>query len=105
MKGFYYIKNSVDEFRSEPSIYTETLEEAKEAIKYCEDWYDSKGTGEIYFQPTGFEVVELTQEPDRFLGETEPVKYKRIKRPKAKFICRGKGLDENGEVIFSVKKW
>lgn len=105
MKGFYYIKNSVDEYHSEPSVYTETLEEAKEAIKYCEDWYRPMGTGEIYFQPVEFEVVELTHEPDRFLGETEPVKYKRIGQKRAKFICRGKGLDENGEVIFSDKEW
>ncbi len=105
MKGFYYIKNSIDEFRSEPSVYAETLEKAKEAIKYCADWYLSNGTGRIYFQPTEFEVVELTQEPNRFLGETEPVKYKRIRQPNAKFICRGKGLDENGEVIFSEEEY
>lgn len=36
MKGFYYIKNAIDEFRTESSVYTETLEEATEsAIKYC----------------------------------------------------------------------
>jgi len=105
MKGFYYIKNSIDECHSEPTIYTETLKEAKEAIKYCEDWYRPKGTGEIYFQPVEFKVDELTREPNRFLGETEPAKYKRIKQDRAKFICRGMGLDENGEVIFSKKRW
>lgn len=88
MKGFYYIKNSIDEYRSEPSVYTETLEEAKEAIKYCADWFLSMGTGEIYFQPVEFSV-----------------KGKRICQPGAKFICRGKGLDRNGEVIFTDKEW
>ena len=93
MKGFYYIKNSVDEYHSEPSVYTETLEEAKEAIKYCEDWYRPRGTGKIFFQPTDFEM------------ETEPDKYKRISQKRAEFICRGDGLDENGNVIFSDKEW
>ena len=102
MKGFYYIKNTVDEYRSEPSVYTETLEEAKEAIKYCGDWYCPMGTGKIFFQPTDFEVVELSRIP---YGKTEPVKYKRISQKRAKFICRGKGLDENGEVIFSDKEY
>ena len=102
MKGFYYIKNSVDEYHSEPSVYTETLEEAKEAIKYCEDWYRPRGTGKIFFQPTEYEVVELSSIP---YGETEPVKYKRISQKRAEFICRGDGLDENGNVIFSDKEW
>lgn len=102
MKGFYYIKNSVDEYHSEPSVYTDTLEEAKEAIKYCGDWYRPKGTGAIYFQPTEFEVVELSSIP---YGETEPVKYKCIGQKGAEFICRGEGLDENGEVIFSNNRW
>ena len=105
MKGFYYILNSVSEFTSLPHAYCNTLEEAKEAIKYCGDWYRPRGTGKIYFQTTEFEVVELTQEPDRFLGETEPIKYKRIQQKRAEFICRGDGLDKDGNVIFSDKEF
>lgn len=105
MKGFYYIENSVSEFTSKPSVYTNTLEEAKEAIKYCGDWYRPRGTGKIFFQPTEYEVVELTHEPERFLGETELVKYKHVRQKRAEFICRGDGLDENGNVIFSDKEW
>lgn len=102
MKGFYYIQNSISEFTSVPSVYTGTLEEAKEAIKYCGDWYRPRGTGEIYFQPVEFEVVELSSVP---YGETEPVKYKRVSQRRAEFICRGEGLDENGNVIFSNKEF
>jgi hypothetical protein len=102
MKGFYYIENTVNEYRSEPSVYTETLEEAKEAMKYCDDWYGGKGTGKIFFQPLEFEVEERSYVP---YGETEPVKYKAIRQKSAEFICRGIGLNREGEVIFSDKMW
>ena len=102
MKGFYYIQNTVDEWHSSPSVYANSLEEAKEAIKYCGDWYCSRGTGKIFFQPTEFEVVELSRIP---YGETEPVKYKQVSQKRAEFICRGEGLDKNGEVIFSDKEY
>ena len=102
MKGFYYIENSVNEYHNEPSIYTETLEEAKEEIKGCSNWYRDRGTGNIFFQPLEFVVEERSYVP---YGETEPVKYKVTRQKKAEFICRGEGLDENGNVIFSDKKW
>lgn len=102
MKGFYYIKNYVNEVSKEPTIYTETLEEAKEAIKGCSDWYCDRGTGKIYFQSLEFVVEERSYVP---YGETEPVKYKVTRQKGAEFICRGKGLDENGNVIFSDKEW
>lgn len=105
MKGFYYIENYVNEVDKEPTIYTETLEEAKEAIKGCSDWYCDRGTGKIYFQTTEFKTTEMTREPDYFFGETEPIKYKEVKQKRREFICRGKGLDENGNVIFSDKEW
>lgn len=102
MKGFYYIENSVNEYQSEPSIYTETLEEAKEAIKGCSNWSCDRGTGNIFFQPLEFVVEERSYVP---YGETEPVKYKVTRQKRAEFICRGEGLDENGNVIFSDKEW
>ena len=102
MKGFYYIENYVNEVDKEPTIYTETLEEAKEAIKGCADWYCDRGTGKIYFQTTTFKTIE---EPDYFWGETEPTIHIEVQQKRRKFICRGKGLDENGNVIFSDKEW
>lgn len=102
MKGFYYIENSVNEYHSEQTIYTETLEEAKEAIKGCSDWYWDKGTGKIYFQSLEFVVEERSYVP---YGKTEPVKYKVTRQKKAEFVCRGEGLDENGNVVFSDKEW
>ena len=102
MKGFYYIENYVNEMDKEPTIYTETLEEAKEAINGCSDWYCDRGTGKIYFQTTEFVVEEKSYVP---YGETEPIKYKAIHQKRREFICRGKGLDENGNVIFSDNEW
>ena len=74
-KGFYYILNTIDEQRTAPYAFFETLAEAKEAMKTASDWYCSKGTGSIYFQPFG-------------------------KQHKAVFILRGHGLDDKGEVIW-----
>jgi hypothetical protein len=101
MKGFYYIENSVNEYQSEQTIYTETLEEAKEAIKGCSNWYCDRGTGNIFFQPLEFVVEERSYVP---YGETDAVKYKVTRQKRAEFICRGKGLDENGNVIFT-EEW
>lgn len=52
-KGIYFIVNSVDERRTKISGFFETLDEAKEALEKCADWFCSKGTGEIYFQEFG----------------------------------------------------
>ena len=92
MKGFYYIKNTINEQFSTPTAYFNTLDEAKEGIKYCADWYCSNGTGIIYFQTTEFAV-----------GKYNRGKY--IKQDGPKFICRGKGLDKDGNVIFSDKEY
>ena len=102
MKGFYYIENSVNEFHSAPTAFFETLEEAKEAIKYCADWFVGRGTGRILFQSTEFKVVERSYIP---YGTTEPTTYKAIQQEPPKFICRGVGLDEDGNVIFSDERW
>lgn len=80
MKGFYYIENSVSEYRSDITAYFETLEEAKEAMKNCSDWYCDKGTGIIYFQPWGIE-----------------------RDTKRTFVMRGRGLTKTGNVIWSYK--
>lgn len=79
-KGFYFIKNTVDEWHSDETGYFKTLEEAKEALKSCSDWWCPEGTGRIYFRAYG-----LNQS--------------------SKFICRGNGLDENGNVIFIGKEY
>ena len=51
--GYFYISNTVDEWHSQTSGTFQTYDEAKEALKECADWYCSKGTGRIYFQPFG----------------------------------------------------
>lgn len=53
MDGIYYIENTVDERSSRISGYFESLDEAKEALKECSDWFCSKGTGCIYFKKFG----------------------------------------------------
>ena len=44
-------------------------------------------------------------EAKRFLSVAVYNHYKRISQKRAEFICRGDGLDENGNVIFSDKWW
>ena len=53
MDGIYYIENTVDERKSSISGYFESLDEAKEALKECSDWFRPKGTGCIYFKKFG----------------------------------------------------
>lgn len=53
MDGIYYIENTTDERRSSISGYFESLDEAKEALKECSDWFCPKGTGRIYFEKFG----------------------------------------------------
>ena len=102
MKGFYYIENTLDERSSTKTGYTETLEEAKEVLKYCSDWFCDRGTGRIFFQPVGVKLVKKYSIP---YGKTEPVARIVPVSQSPKFICRGKGLDENGEVIFTDNEW
>lgn len=45
---FYYIENTVDEHNSDITVYCKTLDEAKERLKTCRDWYGEMGTGRIY---------------------------------------------------------
>ena len=52
MKGFYFIENTTDEWHSHETAYFSTLKEAKEALKYCADWFLGEGTGRIYYQET-----------------------------------------------------
>ena len=92
-KGFYYIENTVDEWHSSKSAFLETLEEAKEAIKHFSDWYGGKGTGKIYFQPFG------TKEDRTSWGTLYTHGMPR------RFICRGMGVDEKGNVEFSEKEY
>ena len=51
--GYFFISNTVNERDSQTTGTFQNYDEAKEALKECEDWYCSKGTGRIYFQPFG----------------------------------------------------
>lgn len=53
MNKIYYIKCTVDEYRSEIKGYFKTLEEAKEALKSCCNWFCPYNTGKIYSQEFG----------------------------------------------------
>ena len=53
MKGIYYIENTVSEWHSGIAGYFKSLEEAKEALKECNDWWRPKGTGTIYYKEFG----------------------------------------------------
>lgn len=79
-KGFYFIENIVDEWHSSETGCFKTLKEAKEALKSCSDWWCSEGTGCIYFRPYGL-------------------------NKSSKFICRGRGLDEKGNLILVEKEY
>lgn len=48
MEKLYYIENTVDEWHTKISGYFATLDNAKEALKDCFDWYRPHGTGRIY---------------------------------------------------------
>ena len=104
MKGFYYIENSTDEWRSSETGFFETLDEAKEAMKYCSDWFCSEGTGAIYFQEFGIKWRNVMRE---VVVDGKVVEKERrvMDSTPRQFICRGVGLDENGNVIFSDKKY
>ncbi len=45
---FYGIRNSVNEWRSEWTKFCITFEDAKRELADCNDWYNVKGTGDIY---------------------------------------------------------
>lgn len=67
MKKIYYIKCTVNEFRYEIQGYFETLEEAKEALKSCSNWYCPKNTGKIYSQELGLNgKIELLVDNKQF---------------------------------------
>ena len=110
MKGFYFIENSDNEYSRSPHCFVDTLEEAKEAMKYCAEWYQGRGTGKIYFQPTGVEVVQYPSttleydEKKRKLVEV-PITHTYVAGKSRQFVCRGCGLDDDGNVIWSDKEW
>lgn len=49
MNGVYYIKNTVSETYQDIKGYFKTLDEAKNALNKCSDWYRPRGTGRIYW--------------------------------------------------------
>lgn len=102
MKGFYYIEVSASEFSRRIKGYFQTLEEAKEAIKYVANWSCPEGTGYIYFQPFESRVEKYLYTP---YGETEPKEFGNLISSPREFICRGLGIDKNGKVEFSDKEF
>ena len=51
----YFIRNTIDEYRTKISGYFQSFEEAMLAINECYDWYKSKPSGEIWKVKTGLE--------------------------------------------------
>lgn len=51
--GIFYIENTVDEYRTAISGYFTSLDDAKDALKDCADWWRPNGTGRIYFREFG----------------------------------------------------
>lgn len=47
-KVIYCIKKTVNEYERRITRICSTLEEAEKELKNCCDWYNSKGTGQIY---------------------------------------------------------
>ena len=60
MKKIYYIECTVSETRSSIQGYFATLEDAKQALKSCCNWWAPNNTGKIYSQEFGLNgKVEL----------------------------------------------
>ena len=53
LNGVYFIENTINEFATTVKGYFSTLDDAKEALKECSNWFRPKGTGRIYFQEFG----------------------------------------------------
>lgn len=51
--GIYFIENTINEIATAVKGYFSTLDDAKEALKECSNWYRPKGTGNIYFREFG----------------------------------------------------
>lgn len=51
--GVWYIENTIDEFRSMPTSYWPTLEEAVGGLMESSDWFCAKGTGTICHKEFG----------------------------------------------------
>lgn len=60
-EGVYYIENTIDEYRTKITCFCKTLDDARNCIKECSDWFRPKGTGTILFKPFGVnqESVEI----------------------------------------------
>ena len=52
-EGVWYIKNYVDEYNQRITSYYPTLREAIEGLMESSNWFEDKGTGEIYFHEYG----------------------------------------------------
>ena len=52
-EGVWHIKNYVDEYNQRITSYYPTLREAIEGLMESSNWFEDKGTGEIYFHEYG----------------------------------------------------
>lgn len=53
LNGIYFIENTINEIATTVKGYFSTLDDAKEALKECNNWFRPKGTGNIYFREFG----------------------------------------------------
>lgn len=53
--GVWYIENSIDEYRSNPTSYYPTLKEAVEGLAESSNWFCPKGTGTIIYREFGLD--------------------------------------------------
>lgn len=51
--GIYFIENVLDEIHTGISGVFKTLDDAKEGLKDCADWFRPNGTGKIFFREFG----------------------------------------------------
>lgn len=52
-EGIYFIENTINEIATVVNGYFPTLDDAKEGLKECNNWFRPKGTGSIYFKEFG----------------------------------------------------
>lgn len=57
--GLWYIENAIDEYRSKPTSYYPTLEEAVGGLMESADWFCPKGTGTIHYREFGINAKDV----------------------------------------------
>lgn len=67
---YYYIRNTIDEYKTATYGYFPTKDCAIKALDECQDWYREKGTGKIY-------EVSFTILDDGHIEKTEKLVFER----------------------------